>query len=167
MKKFAKLCTVLYFVLVVVFGIFFGMYLMKQMGDDDNIAGQILYSLGGMVICAIFSFFIVMKIVGIFTKSGVVADVTVFIVQLVLTVAVVFLALNSGWRMNSIDGSSNSGNGSGQSSSQAGSADDHDDSESHYLCYVCNKTGASYKLGSYYYCYDCYVTAKAWHDTVY
>lgn len=97
MKKFAKLCTVLYFVLVVVFGIFFGIYLMKQMGDDDNIAGQILYSLGGMVVCCIFSYFILTKIIGLFTKSGIAQDIIVFFFQLIITAVIVFLALNTEW----------------------------------------------------------------------
>ena len=97
MKSFAKICTVMYFVLVVAFGIFFGIFLMKQIGDDDNLIGQILYSLGGMVVCVIFTYFILMKIIRMFAKSGAAQDIIVFFVQLLITAAIVFLALSTKW----------------------------------------------------------------------
>ena len=97
MKGFAKFCTAMYFVLILAFGVFFGIYVMKQLGDDDNITGQILYSIGGVVISFVFTYFVVGKIIGKFTKSGAAFDVGIFFAQLILTVAVVVLALRSDW----------------------------------------------------------------------
>ena len=110
MKGFAKFCTAMYFVLLLVFGVFFGIFVMKQMGNDDDITGLILYSIGGIIINFICTYFIVGKLIEKFTKSGSAYDVGLFLVQLVLTVAIVFLSVGSEWVFHSSgSGSSDKG----------------------------------------------------------
>ena len=52
----------------------------------------------------IFNYLIVMKIIGLFAKSGVAQDIISFIIQLILTIVIIVVAMGTEWNFHSYYG---------------------------------------------------------------
>ncbi len=147
----SKTFMILYFVLMLGFGVLFSTLVMKISGNDNDILLQIFMLIVGVVLNFAFSFFVIKKINDKIAKTSFMEDFLLFFFQLIITGAMFLLVWTTSWNFQP---SSNDYNNNAASNSN-------------YSCYVCGKKGASYTFGSYHYCYSCYTTAKAWHDAVY